>query len=914
MRYYLFFICFTLSVCVFGQETMDMETLKQKTFGKLNKSRIYDGILINASVLPVDLDNFSANSQFEANYDTWIKMYYKIYSAHLEQPKIPTAEEIYTKAEEYNKKGIIPLGICHFNYSAIRADAIDRGLLRLKDDVLYESSSSREDPYELKECIAFAPFSWRDNDAGNFTFMLSNEFIFDNTDSKISSISVDFADGTGFRKIRINEPVNVVYGSSGLKTIRMNLNIGGKKYSLKSTMQIGDDGQKSGSSGGKDLGSEVTPNYTESIQITHNGNTIKGEWGVYYGCDNVLNKPVIVIEGFDPLNSKKLAPIKIFGPNGQINNTHKKNLYAINDTEQHTLDKLRELGYDIIILDFEDNPIDLRASGRLVAELIKTINNRKVGNNELIVMGRSGGGLLARYALVYLENNNINHQTRLLLTNDSPHQGANIPLGFQHFLDFATDQALIMSMLGTPGTILKDVLFDKTINSTYAKQLLYYHYTATSGSSAYPSALKNSFFNDLNSLGNYPTKLIKVAISSGNRNAGSQGVGFNQNLLAWDAADILPTYCANVRVSSYVKTLPQKGSSGYVMGASLETRLVILPCVAYSPWVTLASAGHQVNNVLPYDDAPGGSTGWHRFDTDAFMPDALNNVVSAFTGISIEQDPTCFVPVISAIDLNSSILPTTNGGLFYNVNSSLANNPNIVKVGNIFYNLSPPNVSPFDIMYVSPANLEHGESNSEWTALFDNAVTPINLSLQNQQITTKRTYHARNNIASGNNVTSTIPQGDFVVKSGSKVEMTAGNKIVLSYGFKTEPGAEFKATIHNEVNCQINTKSFNVENRDDYDETDANTAENSIFEIITSTENPVTVAPVPADSRIVVSFNRYSETDIVIEIYNIEGTMVYSNNNANRITEINVANYMTGNYIVKITANNQVFTQKFIKQ
>ena len=212
MKSYLFFIFFSISVCVFGQETIDMEALKKRTFGHLNKDMIYDGILINASVLPIDLDDFKEDAQVETNYDTWIKMYYKIYSAHLDQPKIPTAEEIYEKAEAYNKKGVTSLGVAHFRYSTISADAVNRGLLRVTNDVVYETASfSRESPYDVKECITFAPFSWRHGDMDDFTFMLSDEFIFDNTGSKISSVSVDFADGSGFREIRINEPVNIAY-------------------------------------------------------------------------------------------------------------------------------------------------------------------------------------------------------------------------------------------------------------------------------------------------------------------------------------------------------------------------------------------------------------------------------------------------------------------------------------------------------------------------------------------------------------------------------------------------------------------------------------------------------------------------------------------------------------------------------
>lgn len=910
MRFYFFILFFSVSVCVFGQETVDLETLKNKTFGHINRNKIYDGILINASVLPIDLEVYSWGAQTEVNYDTWIKIYNKIYSAHLDKPRIPLAREIFDKAEEYNKKGVVPLGICHFNYSAIRADAIENGLLRIVDDVLYEVSPlSKDNPYVVKECIVFAPFSRSNHDSGNVTFLLSNEFIFDNTGSKISTISVDFADGAGFREIRINEPVNIIYGSSGTKIIRMNLSMGEKKYSLKSTIQIEGGEQRSVKSGGDDYGDMRNTDHKETIQLNYNGTVYGGKWGVYYGCDNILNKPVIIIEGFDPLNSKRLDGDK-----------SKNDLYAINDTKQHILNTLRSIGYDIIILDFNNNPNDLRINGMLAARLIEIINERKVGNNELIVMGRSGGGVLARYALAYLENNGINHQTRLLLTIDAPHQGANIPLGLQHFLDFISKEPTIGSMLGLAGLIMSADLLGSTINSVYAKQLLYYHHTATSNN-AYPSTYKNDFFSNLNSLnGGYPKKLMKVAIACGSKYGGNQGFAFNENLLSWSKTD-LPGKCALQNISIYTKALPDINTSGTIMRAHIQTRIPIIPCVLNSPWVTLASKTVNVNNALPYDNAPGGNAGWHNFNLDPFIVDLGFDLISAFTSdVSVEGDNSCFVPIVSAIDLNGSILPSAHGGLLYNAYSNLANNPHIVKVNNLFYNLSPPNVSPFDIIYVAPSNQEHGESNNEWNGLFDNAVTPANLYLQNQDIVNNRTYHARDQIVAGKNVTTSVPQGDFTIKAGTNVKMTSGNTIRLLPGFKTEQGAVFTASTHTETNCIIvnsSTKMTRLNNSDDDNNEAPDFSDNtygSIFDIITSTEKSVMIYPNPANCCLVVSINNYSETGMIIEIYDAVGNVKHIEKNVNRISEINVSNYPAGMYVVKVTSNGQIFTEKFIKQ
>jgi hypothetical protein len=50
------------------------------------------------------------------------------------------------------------------------------------------------------------------------------------------------------------------------------------------------------------------------------------------------------------------------------------------------------------------------------------------------------GGLIARYALADMEQRGIDHDTRLYISHDAPHQGANIPLGITAFARHAIDK------------------------------------------------------------------------------------------------------------------------------------------------------------------------------------------------------------------------------------------------------------------------------------------------------------------------------------------------------------------------------------------------------------------------------------------------------------------------------------------
>ncbi len=69
------------------------------------------------------------------------------------------------------------------------------------------------------------------------------------------------------------------------------------------------------------------------------------------------------------------------------------------------------------------------------------------------------------------------------------------------------------------------------------------------------------------------------------------------------------------------------------------------------------------------------------------------------------------------------------------------------------------------------------------------------LFLQNETVTTTLTHTAPFLIRTGNHVTPTIPQGDYVVAPGADVTCTAGNSIQLLPGFHAKNGAHFWAQI-----------------------------------------------------------------------------------------------------------------------
>ncbi|MEM5564029.1 T9SS type A sorting domain-containing protein [Psychroserpens sp. AS72] len=187
-----------------------------------------------------------------------------------------------------------------------------------------------------------------------------------------------------------------------------------------------------------------------------------GEYEIFLDTDNgVLDKPIILLDGFDPGDTRTIPGIY--------------SLLDFNGTSgaQNLADLVRAEGFDLVILNFPqyfkladnsllniddatDVNLDLvideadypgstlvdggadfmERNAMLLVDLINTLNTDKVGDEDLVIIGPSMGGLISRFALNYMEANSQDHETRLWISFDSPHLGANVPLGFQHQFNF----------------------------------------------------------------------------------------------------------------------------------------------------------------------------------------------------------------------------------------------------------------------------------------------------------------------------------------------------------------------------------------------------------------------------------------------------------------------------------------------
>ncbi len=237
-----------------------------------------------------------------------------------------------------------------------------------------------------------------------------------------------------------------------------------------------------------------------------------------YGGDNRLQKPVLIIEGLETTKFVKGHPEY---DKGNCWGFGDLNWLAFSSGNFGTVapqlekfpdfaDSIRKGGYDVVIADFHSNRAHIEKNANVIMSLIDVLNDSLQNNGsheELVVIGASMGGLIGRYALRRTELHNCCHNVRLYASFSSPHRGANIPLGVQHFIDQMGTELNLLSK----GDQARD-MYDHVLNSPAAMQMLIHHATPIA------AVVRNNFQSSLDSMG-LPQQCRRISMTNGSGDA-----------------------------------------------------------------------------------------------------------------------------------------------------------------------------------------------------------------------------------------------------------------------------------------------------------------------------------------------------------------------------------------------------------
>jgi len=935
-----------LSIPAFGQDVQEAyQRAVDKIFSGIPVQKVTTGILIERAPTFVDMYRYERENKEiidTCNVKKWKQMYLQLNVAHLDSRKFKYNSRIVeTDYWEKLETGDIPLGIIFYDYNRISHHALNNGLLSIDTikGVVRDISGRRDTPLETVTCFAASPMVEILPTTGTYSFHLEPTLFVSNKTQSFDKISVDFGDGKGFVPLPVGGRVFATFDKPGVHTLTLEAMQEGITYLSRSSVYV----QEITSLSRPVLNPEQTPNVFVDDYYKAG---IHAQYGIWYRCnhDNTIRKPFLIVSGFDPSDDVRVQGeyVHLFGMNILLNRLY---LYAVANKDGF-LDRLRENGYDIICYRSKNSKESIIDNAMNLVELIKQINNEKTSNNELVIVGASMGGLVARYALTYMEQPHIDdHQTRLFVSLDSPQNGANIPLGFQHMVSSLSSD---LNGMVTIVKMLKDAEKEQ-LGCVAAMQMLLYHHTATTGSTAQCALERTTFLNNLAGIGNFPQKCQSLAISMGSGTGVGQGFSAGQTLLKKNQSVIGSTFLNITGINGIVNSIGN-GISGLIGSPSWtdltwEFEVKAVPnhtsqtiynekiSIKITFWLlalglpipvtiteNLASPSFVVNNTDPLDNAPGSTKGLHNL-TDFFDSETLPNILSFFGTITKEPNRDGFIPAYSALGL--SVSPHTHIKNYLNANMIKINN------NDRFYRNYNKTVSPFDYLYIEESNMFHiadNDNNSVLTSsmveIMSDLLIPAQLDLGDRIINSGQfiAYEAE----------SIMVNGNFIVQPGGHLDMKA-EQIVLKPGFHAKAGS----TVHLEADISwicsagsLQSVSFSPLSSLAFKEVSETQFESEIQVNLQThpknlqthpteqkIENEVRFFPNPVENILNMQILNGIEGNIRITIINSTGQTVYSQlimNNADNT--IDFSQFNSGLYFINIVFRDGIQTIKIIKQ
>jgi len=329
-----------------------------------------------------------------------------------------TLETVQSRAASYRERGQIPIFIADFHYETVRAHVwaaiakIERngeGNLDYSEQAkLFESRRAfLASPILAREFLSFAAQPHYLYGRGA-TFIIPSDGLLGDADS-IAELTVDFGDGAGPRTVRVDEPIPVHYDDYGTKVVTLS---GPASASFQLTFR-----ESPLSLPCSEYLCEELPAVEATIRRPGIDVATAQAYVIRRKEKARITKPVLMVEGF-PGNYQWETLFR----------------YA---NQQNFAVKFLQNGFDVILVRFPKGPVRLEANAYALIALILDIIKRREGTEKLRIGGFSMGGLVARYALAYMEHqrktdpSKPHHQTTKLFTIDTPHEGANLSVSAQ---------------------------------------------------------------------------------------------------------------------------------------------------------------------------------------------------------------------------------------------------------------------------------------------------------------------------------------------------------------------------------------------------------------------------------------------------------------------------------------------------
>jgi hypothetical protein len=559
----------------------------------VNQASVTSGIIYERVVQFANLYNFNREPDFDtADYTYFKQALSEMHRASNEVLFMNASALDSLMQQETNH--VVPLGILNTDFQLLnyRFEEVQQGGLTYDENTQEFSQIPGQPPFHTLHATVIAPLHKAIAGTG-ITYKIDPTYLFQNQQQPIKTLTADFGDGVPRNLINNynlqTQQIQVNYNTDGDKIATYqimyedNTSITTKSsIYFKYQTQIGPKTLSPFCAGDtyKENGRIIADIPFTGYEV--NDPTILAEidYRIFYSendaGNNQLDHPIIILDGFDPGDKRKIEDCDCGQDldcaaankeNGQFNPDLHNSMYDFqyfmnsNDQPENALEKLRAEGFDVIMVNHPTyDTVDLNTGEMFTIDggayyiesnamaLIKLLQETKsrmtsTGSTAQIkLVGPSMGGQISRYALAYMEameeqtqdSDTWDHNVSHWVSIDSPHLGANIPLGDQALI------FLIKEMLSDDDNDAAEDFYDKQLSSPAAKQqLIEFHRQAPGqshhhvdqnllnaqtllqgfrqdrGNSSFTEHYNNQAINGLPNSNGFPTKSKNLAIING---------------------------------------------------------------------------------------------------------------------------------------------------------------------------------------------------------------------------------------------------------------------------------------------------------------------------------------------------------------------------------------------------------------
>jgi|AntRauTorckE5430_2_1112549.scaffolds.fasta_scaffold03515_1 hypothetical protein len=597
-------------------------------------------------------------------------------------------DSLVTDIDAYTQNHLIPLVVMCLPFDRLDENAINNGWITTDGKYMYSTPGSPS-PFAQGQFYGVS-LAADILDSNILEVILPGELVFNETEKIINHVEIDFSDGSGWKTLFPNQTTTVSYppNEDGFKSILY------KIYFNDGTWVITHGGVTLKKKYDDDIpgtadipAGNIWDNFTAETAFA--GDFGKAKVTVAYGCGHTkLTKPLIIVPGIDPPELGDMGANIAFwsGVSGNGfqssigNETYESFLAYLSTAPSDLVNRIAQEGYDLVYIDYNHGADWIQRNGELTRSVIKEVNRIKAINGSTepnVVLGISMGGVVSRYALATMEQNNENHDVKQWLSFDAPHNGAYFPESYQMFLSHIGNFEIGKRRRDRKPIREWVSLIDysmKIFENPAPRQMLYHNWVSdiTTKGLFDPNTGNGddyeAFQAFMDNLG-YPTQCEFFALSHGSEDMQVQdGTSGNMDMLDVNTSTaqglaflgigtglggFLATLTGtNIQIDANLNGLPTQaqGVSRIYTGS-----------LVYNPGLirfklTSDLTLDRLSRRGAMETAPGGN---FDIDFNASTP-----------GLTISNGVFCFMPTVSALALD----PSLRDNLFYNVGANFDHN------------------------------------------------------------------------------------------------------------------------------------------------------------------------------------------------------------------------------------------------